>query len=205
MGEFVPLFPRRSWRVLGPPVPAASVAVAVAEPLPAVEPPVVPEADPREEMWAAREAARMAEFAASMAELEAAKARHRSAAARLGQLCGELATQQAAMVAELRAVGGELVLAGARRVATDALRADPAVVASLVEEALAAVAADDLVVAVHPDDVPAMEAALDGRGRAVGDASVRAGAVFRGRCGRMDASVDTAMEALRAAVQAWKA
>lgn len=170
------------------------------------------------EETARREAEREAEHAAAMTALAAAEearrgaveasaragARHDEAAARLDRAAEALLGARAAAVAEVRAHAAAVILEGARRIAGDALHADPALLDALVAAAVDALGRAGTTVRVAPEDAAALRGRWEGL-EVVEDAGVVAGCVCVGPAGQVDASLGVAVAALRGVLDAWRA
>lgn len=206
-----------SWSPLS--APAAHVATRPA--------PVVPKPQRTDE--APLEAA-VTDWAARVAELEAALAREQSAhqesrtaldaareaagratssieeeATRLHNMAEGLLSARRRLVDELREGVGSLILAGARKLAGEALRDQPGLVEALVADAVATLGRDGLVVRVAPSDAERARLALQGTGaEVIADAAVDGGCVATTPFGSVDASFATAAEALRIVVERWQ-
>lgn len=187
------------------PAPAAPVVTSAAAKLRDAE---LEEALQRTERTAAelaeREAAREAEHRLLLADLESQKQKAKSTAERLGQLAGELVRARASLIEEVRASAGTLLLTGARRLAGEALRAQPGLLESLVSEIVHSMSADVVTVRVNPADVERLSATAGETIRVVADPGVQAGCVVYGDAGSVDASLDTGLGALAGEVSAWK-
>ena len=153
---------------------------------------------------AERDALRAAEHAQLLADLDAQKQKAKATSERLGQLAGEMVRARAAMIEEVRTAAGTLLLTGARRLAGEALRAQPGLLEGLVTEIVDSMAADTVTLRVNPADVERLGATFGDRVRVVGDPAVAAGCIAQGDAGSVDASVDTGLGALAGEVSAWK-
>ena len=230
MKPFVPLVHTQghgAWRGLGAggrteealPVDAEELLLsqvrrgAVAEP----EPPPAPEPDPEllariEELEAALEQAvaeqeaREAEHAAAMEALAAQRRELTLAVERVAQVGRAVDAARTALVEELRDGIGSVILEAARRMAGEALHADPRLVEAMVEEASRALGREGLRVRVAPQDAPHLRDALEAQGIVVvPDARVDAGAICEGPSGRIDASLESATSAIASVLSQWRA
>ncbi len=147
---------------------------------------------------------REAEHAHLVADLQAQKLRAAASTERLGQLAAELARLKQSMVAELRAHAGTLLLLGARKLAGDALQAQPGLLEALVRETVETLSSGAVTVRVNPADVERVQSAMGESIRVLGDPSVQAGCIAEGDAGIVDATLNTASGSLLAEVQAWK-
>lgn len=183
------------------PVPAP-LAAANQPPAPVAAPPA-PVDDKRLERMERERAAERAEHAHLVAELRAQVEAARVESARLAQLATALGEVRARMVAELRAEAADLVVTAATRIAGEALHLQPELLLAMVEEAVQLLG-NELLIHVAPEDEARLRAALGDRPiRVVADPGVRAGCIAEGPAGRLDASLETAVEALRASVLPW--
>lgn len=106
---------------------------------------------------------------------------------------------------EVREGVGELVLATARRIAGEALRVQPGLLEALVSDAAATLGTEGLCIRVAPRDLDRITRALEASGVAVvADPDMEAGCVASSSRGAVDASLDTAVTALRAVVDQWQ-
>lgn len=185
-------------RVEPPPVPRE---LEVTAPTVSPEPVAV---SPAEAQFEASEALRAREHQMLLAELEAERKRLRDASARLGQLAGELTRVRGALLAEMRAQAGDVLLAGAQALATRALAADPGLLLSMVDEAVATLGGSGVTVRVNPDDVERVTLAFGGAATVIADEAVHAGCICEGATGTIDRRFDTANAALVAETAAWK-
>ncbi len=150
------------------------------------------------------ERVREAEHAHLVADLQAQKTRAAASTERLGQLAAELARLKQSMVAELRAHAGTLLLLGARKLAGEALQAQPGLLEALVRETVETLSSGGVTVRVNPADVERVQAAMGEGIRVLADGSVQAGCIAEGDAGIVDATLNTASGSLLAEVQAWK-
>jgi len=204
---------------LGPSAPAASATPAPEEPLPAELTALeelrrakadAEEATARQEAATARlqaESARLKEEAARLKEESARAAaeanRLAAEADRLEAVVDGLEGARGAAVAEVRAHAAALILEAASRIAGDALHADPALLDALVEEAADALGREGLVVRVSPIDAEGLRARRPALS-VVEDFAIEAGCVCVGPAGRIDASLGSAVSAVRAVLERWR-
>jgi flagellar biosynthesis/type III secretory pathway protein FliH len=146
---------------------------------------------------------RAAEHQARMEALEAELAAVQAERARIGELGDALLTLRGSLLQEMRTHTVDLVVTTAERVAGAALRADPALLLAMIEDAVSMLG-DTLTVRISPEDEAMVRAALGDRPiTLIADFSVRAGCVAHSPAGRLDASLDTAVAALRASAEPW--
>lgn len=150
------------------------------------------------------ERVREAEHAHLVADLQAQKTRVAASSERLGLLAAELARLKTSMVAELRAHAGTLLLLGARKLAGDALHAQPGLLEALVRETVETLSSGAVTVRVNPGDVERVQSAMGDGIRVLADPTVLAGCIAEGDAGSVDATINTASGSLLAEVQAWK-
>jgi flagellar biosynthesis/type III secretory pathway protein FliH len=218
---FVPLtgsFPRSGdWTPIATPAsgfsPAARAQGPGGTPGPAAAPPRAPEetsaaaiARLERELAAlrARDAERSREHDEAMAAVRAEQAAVDGAVGRLDAAAKRVEAERATLLGEVRAGLGALVLTAAQRIAGDALAADPALLDALVDEGVRALGREGLVVRVAPDDLERVEARVAGTGvRVVGDSSIEAGCACEGPAGRIDATIATAVAAVRSVLTQW--
>lgn len=198
----------------------------MAAPPPAPEPEVFvePERDLEAE-YAAREEARAAEhgeamelveqerelmkaevlrLAAATRRMEEATRAMEAAALTLEAGARALEAAHGTLVGELRAEAGGVIVEAARRIAGDALHVDPKLLGALVDEAVAALGRDGLVVHVSPLDADTLRERMPGLD-VVEDFGIEAGCVCVGPAGRIDASLESAMAAVGAVIERWAA
>lgn len=227
MKPFVPLVAssQAGWRRLGLsapeealPVPAEEMLLAqlagrravAAEPEPEAEPDPEPEPDPelmaRIEELEARDQEREEEHAAAMQALEAERKSLAAAADRVLQVARAVDGARSQLVEELREAVGGVILEAARRMAGQALRADPRLVDAIVDEAARALGREGLVVRVAPQDAELLRGRFQGSGiTVVEDPAVDAGAICEGPTGRIDASLASASSAIASVLAQWQA
>ncbi len=125
--------------------------------------------------------------------------------ARLRAATEALGVTRRRLVDDIREGVGHLVLAGARRLAGEGLRDQPGLVESLVQDAVASLGRDGLVVRVAPDDLARVTRALEGSGAQVlADPAITGGCTAATPFGSLDATVDTACAALERVVAQWQ-
>jgi flagellar biosynthesis/type III secretory pathway protein FliH len=180
-------------------------------------PPAPPEPDPElvariEELEAALEQsaaeleARDAEHAAAMETIAAQRKDLAQAVERVAQVARSVDAARTALVEELREGIGSVILEAARRMAGEALHADPRLIEAMVEEASRALGREGLRVRVAPQDAAHLRAALEGQGIVVvPDPRVDAGAICEGPSGRIDASLESATSAIASVLSQWRA
>ncbi len=189
------------------PAPAAAPVTTLVDnrpPEPA-ESPAAPEPTAAEQQFAENEALRAREHEMLLAELEAERKRLRESTARIGQLCGELVRLRGQALQQLREGAGPLMVEGARALATEGLRAQPELLARMVDEACDAVGRVGAVVRVHPADVEQLQPLLAPGIEVIADPTVLAGCICEGPTGRVDRRVEAGAEALAAETAVWKA
>jgi flagellar biosynthesis/type III secretory pathway protein FliH len=148
------------------------------------------------------EAAREAEHAAAMVTLATTRAELEAATARLATVARNLEAERTALLGEMRAGVAALVLEGARRIAGDALQADPRLVDALVDAGVRALGHDGLVIRVTPADAERVQARLPGM-HVVADETIDGGCAVEGPAGRIDATAATAVAAVRTVLSQW--
>lgn len=231
MKPFVPLVAssQAGWRRLGLsapeealPVPAEEMLLAQLagrrmmaaepEPEPDVEPEPEPEPEPDPELIArieeleARDQEREEEHAAAMKSLEAERKSLAQATERVLQVARAVDGARSQLVEELREAVGGVILEAARRMAGQALHADPRLVDAIVEEASRALGREGLVVRVAPQDAELLRGRFQGSGiTVVEDPAVDAGAICEGPTGRIDASLASASSAIASVLAQWQA
>lgn len=168
------------------------------------DPPGVAEPSPAELAFAESEALRAREHAMLLAELEAERKRVRDSAARLGQLAGELVRLRAQAIQQLRDGAGPLMVEGARALATEGLRAQPELLARLVDDACELVGRVGARVFVNPADAERLSELLAPSIEVVADPAVQAGCVCEGPTGKVDRRVEAGAAALAAESAAWR-
>lgn len=149
------------------------------------------------------DAERVAMHATLAATLDAEMARLEAAGRTLEAAAAALEGAHATLVAEVRAGAAAVILEAARRIAGDALHADPALLAALVDEASASLGRDGLVVHVSPLDADAVRARLP-RLEVYEDFGIEAGCVCVGPAGRIDASLETSLLAVTSVIERWR-
>lgn len=202
MAGFVPLAGPRSWTPLG-----RALEIPPEAPPAELTPPPAPPPDPllglRQQLDQA-DKERAAEHKRKLAELRQAEEAARAEEARFAKLCGEVQALRERVFAELRAGAADLVVQTAARIAGDALRTEPELVDALVDEAVSALGEEGLTLRVCPHDEARLRLALaDRKIQVVGDPNVRAGCIAASPVGRIDATLDTAVAALREAAGVW--
>ena len=183
------------------------------EPEPAAQPDPDPELLARiEELEAALEEgaaeldARAAEHAAALEALAAQRRELAQAVERVAQVARSVDAARTSLVEELREGIGLVILEAARRMAGQALHADPRLVEAMVEEAARALGREGLRVRVAPQDAPLLREVLEGQGvMVVPDPRVDAGAICEGPSGRIDASLESATSAIASVLSQWRA
>ena len=203
MAGFVPMKAERSWVPFGRPLP-----LPAPEPQPEpfhVEAPAPPDPLAGERQRMERlDHDRTHEHQRRLEALDQAVAAAKAEEVRFATLCGQMDTLRTRLLAELRAAAGELVVSTAARIAGDALRTEPELVEALIDEAVSALGEDGLVLRVCPMDEARLRLALgDRKIQVVGDPDVRAGCIASSPVGRIDATLDTAVAALRDAAAVW--
>lgn len=147
---------------------------------------------------------REAEHQRLRAELDKATGTARAAAERFVALAEELAGLRRSLVAELRAQATEIIVETAVRIAGDALVVDTSLVDAMIEEAIAELGDADLTLRLSPEDAERVGPALSARKvRVLADPGLRAGCVASGPRGQIDASLDTAVAAVRRTAAPW--
>jgi flagellar biosynthesis/type III secretory pathway protein FliH len=150
--------------------------------------------------------AREAEHAAALDALAAQRRELAQAVERVAQVARSVDAARTALVEELREGIGAVILEAARRMAGEALHADPRLVEAMVEEASRALGRDGLRVRVAPADAAHLRATLEGQGIVVvEDPRVDAGAICEGPSGRIDASLASATSAIASVLSQWRA
>lgn len=200
----------RSWgsaeAPVEPPAPAGGPAGEEGEPSPGRrdELRATEHAEAMELIEQEREAmkAKVLRLAEATAELEGSTRAMESARRTLEIGARALHAAHATLVEELRAEAGAVIREAARRIAGDALHADPTLLGALVEEAVAALGRDGLQVHVSPVDAEALRERMPGLD-VVEDFAIEAGCISVGPAGRIDASLETAMVAVGAAIERW--
>lgn len=173
-------------------------SLKAAEEVPQVVVPLPAGPDPRD---LARERA----HSAALASLAAAEAEARSAAGTLREATESVRAMRRGLVDEVRATTAAVILEAARRIAGDALHADPALLNAIVDEAVRTLGRDGLVVRVAPVDGERVRKALGaGDITVVEDPTITAGCVCEGLAGSIDASVECAVAAVAAVLEQWK-
>ncbi|MDP2307105.1 MAG: FliH/SctL family protein [Pseudomonadota bacterium] len=200
----------------GSPRPRAPVQVAAPEPI--VEPLVDPSAESEHllELRAAEHAeamelveqerevmkAELLRLSAATLAMEAATREMEVATLTLEAGARALEAAHVTLVGELRTEAGEVIREAARRIAGDALHVDPQLLGALVEEAVAALGRDGLQVHVSPLDADTLRERMPGLD-VVEDFTIEAGCLCVGPAGRIDASLESAMVAVGAAIERW--
>lgn len=231
MANFVPWARPKSWTPFartGPaldprkaPPPPAAPAPETTSPAPETppapreaSPPLPSPADTAEaqarSLFEQAEVARAAEHHAEMevlrterAALQAELTSLQAEVARMRTLSDGLVTLRSALLQEMRSHTVDLVVTTAERIAGAALRTDPTLLQTMIEDA-AATLGDNLTVRVNPEDEARVREAIGDRAiKVVPDFAVRAGCVAHSATGRIDASLDTAIQALRASAEPW--
>lgn len=158
----------------------------------------------------ARQGAATARLNEEAARLKVETGRAAAEATRLGAEADQLAAMvvalegaRAAAIAEVRAHAAAIILEAASHIAGDALHADPALLDALVNEGADALGREGLVVRVAPVDADALRARLPSLAL-VEDFSIAAGCVCVGPAGRIDASLGSAVSAVRAVLDRWR-
>lgn len=152
----------------------------------------------------AAEARRAREHGAALA---AVAERERSLAEteqRLSDIALKLEEDRTALFREARAGLADLILAAARRIAGDALRADPALLDALVDEGVRALGDEGLVLRVSEADFDRVQERLGFRSvLVVADPELDGGCTCEGPAGRIDASKATAEAAIATVLAQW--
>lgn len=168
------------------------------------------ELDRLEAERAAAHAAAMEDLARATAAAEAAEREHReatsredAAAERLDQAAALLLAARSSAVAEVRDHAAAVILDAARRIAGDALHADPLLLDALVGAAVDALGKAGLTVRAAPGDVDGLRERWEGL-EVVPDATVEAGCVCTGPAGQVDASLGVAVAAVRGVLDTWR-
>lgn len=215
MAAFVPMGTARAWQPMGRPLATVSETTqVVAEDVgrdsreeAVAEPATVDSstfgADLATE-FIEKERARSMEHAAALAEIERLQAREKAAAERLAQVTADFVRQRDVALSELRAHAAELILAGARKIAGEALRVDPELLTAMIGEAVDALGTTGLTVRVASRDVERVQAIVAAGVVVESDASITGGCIATGPSGSIDASFERAADAVTAAVRAWK-
>ncbi len=185
------------------PEPEPDDVFAVPEELAEPEPPLLPEPDLREEARVAEHAAALVALDAQRAAMRAETERLEAATATLEAAGRALEAAHVSLVAEVRTGAAAVILAAARRIAGDALHADPALLAALVDEAAGCLGRESLVVHVSPLDADTLRERLPGI-EVVEDFGIEAGCVCVGPAGRLDASLESATVAVSAVIERWR-
>ena len=217
---FVPLpKPHNTWEPLvRPQVPTeprsagasalASRARSVDTPLP--PPPPAPSAESKvlvalKAEWEAKEAARSKEHAAAMARLAQVEAEAQARLVRLTELCASVEQSRQQLLKQLRTGTGTLILDVSRRIAGDALRAQPELLDRLVADAADALGKPGLTLYVAKADAEHLRKALKETGIRVDiDTTMSGGLRAESPSGRLDASLETALAALSTVIEQWQ-
>lgn len=200
--------PTPARRAAPSPPPPAEEPAAPAEGAPSPGPDLQAEierlgAELAAERAAHAETGRKLEEAAALASRNAASLE--AEADRLRQVADGLVATRRRLVEELREAAGVLVLAGARKLAGEGLRTQPGLVEALVDDAVAMLGRDGLVVRVGPGDVDRVTLALTGSGaQIVADTTITGGCFAATPFGAVDATVQTAAAALQLVVERWQ-
>ncbi|MES2640665.1 MAG: FliH/SctL family protein [Myxococcota bacterium] len=141
-------------------------------------------------------------LAAATREMEEATRAMEAAAETLEAGARALQAAHVTLVGELRAEAGGVILEAARRIAGDALHADPRLLNALVDEAVNALGRDGLQVHVSPLDADTLRARMPSLD-VVEDFAIEAGCLCVGPAGRIDASLESAMVAVGTAIERW--
>ncbi len=221
MAAFVPMGTARAWQPMGRPLTtvlagANDVATDDGRDVgPRNEPASVSETEPTtadSDAYGAdlatecirKEADREMEHAAALAEVERLQAREKAAADRLAAVTADFVRQRDVALGELRAHAAELILAGARKIAGEALRVDPALLTAMIAEAVDALGTTGLTMRVAERDAERVRGIVAVGVLVEADASISGGCVALGPSGSIDASFERAADAVSAAVRAWK-
>lgn len=203
MAGFVPMKTERSWVPFGRPIPLP-VPDDTPEPFVAELPPAPDPLLGERQRLERADHDRTAEHQRRLADLDRALAAAKAEEQRFAGLCEQMDGLRTQLLVELRAAAGELVVSTAARIAGDALRTEPELVEALIDEAVSALGEDGLVLRVCPMDEARLRLALgDRKIQVVGDPDVRAGCIASSPVGRIDATLDTAVAALRDAAAVW--
>lgn len=146
---------------------------------------------------------RAAEHQTAMEAIQLELAAAQAERMRLSTLADGLVALRTALLQEMRAHTVDLVVTTSERIAGAALRTDPALLMAMIEDA-AGMLGEELTVRVNPEDEARVREALGDRTiKVLPDFAVRAGCVAHSASGRIDASLDTAVAALRASAEPW--
>lgn len=171
--------------------------------------PAPPEADPLAALKAEvadKEAKRAVEHAAATKALREAEAKAKAQAERLEAAAKAVEATRQGLREEFREGAARVILEACRRIAGDALRVDPGLLVALVDEAADALGRGGLRVRVSPEDAATLRERLADAGLdVVEDFAVSGGVVVEGPAGRIDASVDSALESVAAVLDQWRA
>lgn len=161
-------------------------------------PPPTAEADPEEPERDRAHRAAMSGLAQELADARAATLLLRQAALALTNM-------RKALLAEVRTATAAVIFEAAKRIAGDALHADPRLLEALVEDAVRTLGETGLVVRVNPVDGPLLRDVLQRSGvEVVEDFSISGGCVCEGPAGTIDSSVERAVAAIGAVLDQWK-
>ena len=216
---FVPLpKPHNTWEPLvrppAPVEPRSAGASALASRARAVDtsppPPPAPSAESKALLalkveWEAKEAARSKEHAAAMARLAQVEAEAQARLVRLTELCASVEQSRQLLLKQLRTGTGTLILDVSRRIAGDALRAQPELLDRLVADAADALGKPGLTLYVAKADAEHLRKALKETGIRVDiDTTMSGGLRAESPSGRLDASLETALAALSTVIEQWQ-
>ena len=192
---------------------APKAATPTVEPAEARKAPEAPKAGPdvrtltasiRAE-FEAKEAARIKEHAATMAKLQQLQAEEQARLEQLQQLAGELESARQKLLGQLRLGAGQIILEAARKVAGDGLRAQPELLDRMVQDAIDSLGKQGLILYVGPEDEDRIRDALAPSGIEVKvDVRIEAGVRAENSTGRLDATLETAMNALTEVISQWR-
>lgn len=142
---------------------------------------------------------------AALESLAHAEADARAAAALLRESARSLTEMRKVLVAEVRSATAAVILEASRRIAGDALHADPRLLEAIVEQAARSLGKGGLVVRVNPVDAAIVRDVFGPTGvEIVEDFNIEGGCICEGPSGLIDASVEGAVAAVAAVLDQWK-
>ena len=154
----------------------------------------------------AKDAARLKEHAAAMTALKQQQAEAEAQRDRAAQLCTELEAARHVLQRQFRDGAGQLILEGARRIAGIGLRTQPELLRDMLMESIDALGKADLILYVSSQDVDSLRARLkDTPIRIESDERIEGGLLAESPAGRVDATMGTALQAISAVIDHWKA
>ncbi len=152
-----------------------------------------------------RELDRQQAHRAAMDSLRDAEAEMRAATKLLTDTAKAIEDTRRGLLDEVRASTAGVILEAARRIAGEALHADPRLLEAIVDEAVRTLGRSGLVVKVSPLDGEMLRGVLQGRGiEVVEDFFMEGGCVCEGPAGCIDASVERAVAGVAAVLDQWK-